>query len=180
MAGDSKKVITTDDLPFIIAEVLESKETPGLGDKIEPERSEWILGFDGLSLGATGGIHTAEDAIKLLLAGADVVHLCSALLAKGPAYVGTVLNGVTHNPWKHGTTPGGSSGGTAAAVAAKENVRLLECGSWGAPLAALDYKRVNGGLLVQDRDLGRVPGLGRVLPGDEGRVGWSGLRKLFR
>ena len=44
----------------------------------------------------------------------------------------------------------------AAAVAEKKNVRLLECGSWGAPLAALDYKRVNGGLLVQDRDLGMV------------------------
>jgi len=42
------------------------------------------------------------------------------------------------------------------AVAAKKNVRLLECGEWGAPLPALDYKRVNGGLLVQDRDLGMV------------------------
>ena len=29
----------------------------------------------------------------------------------------TVIHGVTHNPWLHGTTPGGSSGGTAAAVA---------------------------------------------------------------
>lgn len=30
--------------------VLSHAETPGLGDKIEPERSDWILGFDGLSL----------------------------------------------------------------------------------------------------------------------------------
>ncbi len=28
----------------------------------------------------------------------------------------TVLHGTTHNPWRHGRTPGGSSGGTAAAV----------------------------------------------------------------
>jgi aspartyl-tRNA(Asn)/glutamyl-tRNA(Gln) amidotransferase subunit A len=28
----------------------------------------------------------------------------------------TVLHGTTHNPWQHGRTPGGSSGGTAAAV----------------------------------------------------------------
>jgi aspartyl-tRNA(Asn)/glutamyl-tRNA(Gln) amidotransferase subunit A len=28
----------------------------------------------------------------------------------------TLLHGVTHNPWQHGRTPGGSSGGTAAAV----------------------------------------------------------------
>jgi len=40
-----------------------------------------------------------------------------------------------------------------AAVAAKQNVRLMECGQWPAERApALDYKRVAGGLLVQDRD----------------------------
>ena len=47
------------------------------------------------SLGATGGIHTGEDAIKLLLAGADVVHLCNALLQKGPKHLGTVIDDVT-------------------------------------------------------------------------------------
>ncbi|NRP35482.1 Bifunctional purine biosynthesis protein PurH [Marinobacterium sp. xm-d-579] len=42
-------------------------------------------------------------------------------------------------------------------VAAKPNVRLLECGEFAAqPGAAFDYKRVNGGLLVQDCDLGMV------------------------
>lgn len=46
------------------------------------------------SLGATGGIHTAEDAIKLLLAGADVVHLCTALLQQGPGYLRNVIQGV--------------------------------------------------------------------------------------
>jgi phosphoribosylaminoimidazolecarboxamide formyltransferase / IMP cyclohydrolase len=44
----------------------------------------------------------------------------------------------------------------ARAVAAKPNVRLLACGQWGAPQPAWDFKRVNGGLLVQDRDLGEV------------------------
>jgi dihydroorotate dehydrogenase (fumarate) len=53
-----------------------------------------LYGRTGLSLGATGGVHTPEDAIKLLLAGADVVHLCSALLAKGPAHLGHVLTGL--------------------------------------------------------------------------------------
>ena len=39
------------------------------------------------------------------------------------------------------------------AVAAKQNVRLMECGEWPANRAsAWDYKRVAGGLLVQDRD----------------------------
>lgn len=31
--------------------VLSHAETPGLGDKIEQQKSDWILGFDGLSLG---------------------------------------------------------------------------------------------------------------------------------
>lgn len=38
----------------------------------------------------------------------------------------------------------------------KENVRVLACGEWSKTLPALDYKRVNGGLLVQDRDIALV------------------------
>lgn len=44
----------------------------------------------------------------------------------------------------------------AQIVAAKPNVRLLECGKWSTQTTGLDYKRVNGGLLVQDRDQGKV------------------------
>ena len=43
-----------------------------------------------------------------------------------------------------------------AAVSAKENVRLLRTGQWSSPLPARDFKRVNGGLLLQDRDDGTV------------------------
>ncbi|MEM0953666.1 MAG: bifunctional phosphoribosylaminoimidazolecarboxamide formyltransferase/IMP cyclohydrolase [Pseudomonadota bacterium] len=42
------------------------------------------------------------------------------------------------------------------ATTTKENVRVLACGDWSTAAASLDYKRVNGGLLVQDRDLGMV------------------------
>ena len=42
-------------------------------------------------------------------------------------------------------------------LATKGNVRVLACGTWDARQAIeLDFKRVNGGLLVQDRDLGVV------------------------
>jgi phosphoribosylaminoimidazolecarboxamide formyltransferase/IMP cyclohydrolase len=42
-------------------------------------------------------------------------------------------------------------------LATKKNVRVLECGHWSEePAAMLDFKRVNGGLLVQDRDLGKI------------------------
>ena len=41
-------------------------------------------------------------------------------------------------------------------VSAKKNVRLLECGQWSTKTTGFDLKRVNGGLLVQDRDQGMV------------------------
>ncbi len=42
-------------------------------------------------------------------------------------------------------------------VASKANIRLLECGQWPAERApGWDFKRVNGGLLVQSRDIGMI------------------------
>ena len=57
----------------------------------------WIAilrGRSGLSLAATGGVHTADDALKMLLAGADVVHLASALLQRGPSALQQILSGL--------------------------------------------------------------------------------------
>ena len=41
-------------------------------------------------------------------------------------------------------------------IAAKKNLRLLVCGEWETKTTEFDVKRVNGGLLVQDRDQGMV------------------------
>lgn len=41
-------------------------------------------------------------------------------------------------------------------IEAKKNLRLLTCGALGTQQPAYDYKRVTGGLLLQDRDLGSV------------------------
>lgn len=49
--------------------------------------------------------------------------------------------------------------GVLQITAAKKNVRVLVCGDLPAPKdrhAQLDYKRVNGGLLVQEQDLGLI------------------------
>jgi dihydroorotate dehydrogenase (fumarate) len=57
----------------------------------------WIAILHGrvdASLAATGGAHSAEDVIKLLLAGADCVMLASSLLKKGPAHLGALLAGI--------------------------------------------------------------------------------------
>ncbi len=41
-------------------------------------------------------------------------------------------------------------------LSAKQNVRALECGALSKAQPSLDYKRVTGGLLVQDKDLGVI------------------------
>lgn len=59
----------------------------------------WIAILRGrtrLSLAATGGVHTADDALKMLLAGADAVHVASALLQRGPQALKEILDGITH------------------------------------------------------------------------------------
>ncbi len=49
------------------------------------------------------------------------------------------------------------SQGARDVIAAKANVRVLECGQWPAERSPThDFKRVNGGLLVQDSDQGKI------------------------
>lgn len=40
-----------------------------------------------ISLGATSGVHTAEDVLKLTMAGADITFMTSALLKHGPTHI---------------------------------------------------------------------------------------------
>lgn len=50
-----------------------------------------LYGHIKASLAATSGIHDAEDVIKMLMAGADVTMMCSALLKHGPDHIEKVL-----------------------------------------------------------------------------------------
>lgn len=47
-----------------------------------------------MSLACSGGVHTAADAIKALMAGANAVQLVSALLMHGPGHLKTIIQGV--------------------------------------------------------------------------------------
>ena len=44
----------------------------------------------------------------------------------------------------------------AAALAEKQNVRVLETGEWAPATGGVEYKKVSGGLLVQGPDLGKI------------------------
>jgi dihydroorotate dehydrogenase (fumarate) len=57
----------------------------------------WIAILHGrleVDLAATGGAHTSDDVLKLLLAGADCVMLASALLQRGPGHITALLQGI--------------------------------------------------------------------------------------
>jgi dihydroorotate dehydrogenase (fumarate) len=61
-------------------------------------RLRWLAVLSGrlrASLAVTGGVHDGLGAIKALMAGADVVQMVSALLARGPRYLAAVREEVT-------------------------------------------------------------------------------------
>ena len=58
----------------------------------------WIAILHGrlhTSLAATSGIHRATDALKMLMAGADVTMLCSVLLRHGIPQIGVIEREMT-------------------------------------------------------------------------------------
>jgi dihydroorotate dehydrogenase (fumarate) len=60
----------------------------------------WIAILHGrvkASLAATSGIHTAEDVLKMVMAGADVTMMCSAILKNGPTWITQILTQL--NQW---------------------------------------------------------------------------------
>jgi len=65
----------------------------------------WIAILHGrikASLAATSGIHSADDVLKLLLAGADVTMIAAAILKHGPQVVGTLLSQLEELLTEHG------------------------------------------------------------------------------
>jgi len=47
--------------------------------------------FKNLEISATTGIHNWESVVKILMAGADTVQLCSILYRKGINYLSTMI-----------------------------------------------------------------------------------------
>lgn len=84
--------------PDIDVENLEADPTLHLSDSSELLlRLRWLAilhGHFNRSLAVSGGVHTALDATKALMAGASAVQMVSALLLNGPEHLRTVREGV--------------------------------------------------------------------------------------
>jgi dihydroorotate dehydrogenase (fumarate) len=62
-------------------------------------RTRWLAILSSqlhVSLAATGGVHSGEDAVKAVLAGANAVQMVSALLHHGPAHLAVVRRELSH------------------------------------------------------------------------------------
>jgi dihydroorotate dehydrogenase (fumarate) len=92
--------------PDFDVEALDVVPTVRLSDSAELLlRLRWIAILSGrtrASLAVTGGIHTALDAVKAIMAGAHAVQMVSVLLRRGPAHLKTVLTGLTEWLEEHG------------------------------------------------------------------------------
>lgn len=97
--------------------------------------------------------HTSVMVQRLQGAGAVLAGLTTASEFGGVNVTRTVLNGATHNPWRHGSTPGGSSGGSAAAVAGGL-VTLATAGDGGG---SIRIPAGFTGLLGLKATFGRIP-----------------------
>ncbi|HEX9670710.1 MAG TPA: dihydroorotate dehydrogenase-like protein [Thermoanaerobaculia bacterium] len=77
--------------PDLDVERLDVQRTLHLSDSAElPLRLRWLAILSGrlkASLAATGGVHSARDAVKAVMAGAHAVQLVSALLRHGPEFL---------------------------------------------------------------------------------------------
>ncbi len=91
--------------PDIDIEALEVAPTLHLSDSMElPLRLRWLAILSGhvrASLAVSGGVHTASDAIKSIMAGAHAVQVVSALIAQGPRHMRTLIDEMTEWMEKH-------------------------------------------------------------------------------
>jgi Asp-tRNA(Asn)/Glu-tRNA(Gln) amidotransferase A subunit family amidase len=97
--------------------------------------------------------HTSRHIERLLERGGAVpVGLTISSEFGGLNVSVTKLNGVTHNPWKHGRTAGGSSGGAAASVAGG----LVTLGPGGDGGGSLRIPAGYNGLFTLKGTFGRI------------------------
>jgi dihydroorotate dehydrogenase (fumarate) len=61
-------------------------------------RVQWLALLYGslkIPMVASGGVHSAEDAIKVIMAGATIVQMVSAVYQQGPEVIAKVIDGMT-------------------------------------------------------------------------------------
>lgn len=97
--------------------------------------------------------HTATHDARIIGAGAVPVGQTAASEFGGLNVSVTKAHGVTHNPWQHGRTAGGSSGGSASAVAGG----LVSIATGGDGGGSIRIPAGFNGLVGMKGTAGRIP-----------------------
>jgi dihydroorotate dehydrogenase (fumarate) len=108
-------------------------------------RLRWLAILHGRirpSLAVSGGVVVPDDAIKAVLAGADVMQMVSALLRHGPAYLVTMRQGLeawmeAHGVWSLDDMRGRLSLRATGDTTAFERAQYIRTLQSGADLAAV-------------------------------------------
>jgi len=132
--------------PDIDLEALDVVPTVRLSDSSELLlRLRWLAILSGrlrASLAVTGGVHTAHDALKAVMAGAHAVQIVSALLKRGPEHLKNVRLDMEHWLEEHGyeslrQMQGSMSlvrSGNASALERSNYMRVMQ--SWRTPFVS--------------------------------------------
>jgi dihydroorotate dehydrogenase (fumarate) len=100
-----------------------------------------LYGRVDASLAASGGIHTAENAVAMIMAGSSATMMCSAILKHGPSVVASVREGLASWLGEHGYDSVASARGilsqkrcgTPESFTRAHNVREKQVPSAGVP-----------------------------------------------
>jgi dihydroorotate dehydrogenase (fumarate) len=91
--------------PDIDTEELQVRRGLHLSNSSElPLRLRWLAILSGrlqCSLAASGGVHTVDDVVQTVMAGAHAVQVVSALLKRGPGYLADLREGLARWLEKH-------------------------------------------------------------------------------
>ncbi len=119
-------------------------------DRVEgwPDTHACVVYRDQIATDTSTNVARARD-----VGGAVLVGQTTASEFGGVNVTRTVLNGTTHNPWQRGRTPGGSSGGTAAAVAGG----LVTLGTGGDGGGSIRIPAGFVGMIGLKATYGRIP-----------------------
>jgi dihydroorotate dehydrogenase (fumarate) len=124
--------------PDIDVENLQVRTSLQLSSAAElPLRLRWVAALSGkvtASLAVTGGVHSALDVVKSVMAGADAVQIVSALLRGGPSWLKGVRAELEHWMTEHEWT---------SLREMRGNMNLLRCPE---PRA---YERANYMMILQ-------------------------------
>lgn len=90
-----------------------------------------LYGHVNCSLALTSGVHTPEDVVKAIMAGADIANVCSTLLRNGIGQLTSLLNGLSrwmeeHEYWSVSEMRGTLSQRKVAEPAAFERANYMK------------------------------------------------------